>query len=152
MGDDWPWWRWDLGGLFVGWYNERSVWDPDIEGSIPSGLTQVYSSTLRFVWDLGIGSQLRWANRVAHIFRLFEGKQSWGGRSVIFPFLVSSMTGLGLTSRVRSRQVTGTGWWHLRAQGLFGGVLRSFYVFGWHSLDIFHHLSSLAFVPVHSEI
>ena len=61
------------------------------------------------------------------------------------------MTGLGWTFKVRSRQVTGTGWCHQRAQGLFGGVLRSFYVFGWHSLDIFHHPSSLAFVPVHSD-
>ena len=33
----------------------------------------------------------------------------------------------------------------------FGGVLRSFYAVGWHSLDIFHHPSNLAFVPVHSD-
>ena len=39
LGNDWPWWRWDSGGLFVCWYSERSVWDPGIEGSIPSGLT-----------------------------------------------------------------------------------------------------------------
>ena len=70
LGDDWPSWRWDLGGLFVDWYSERKVWDPGIEGSIPSGLTQVHSNTQRFVWDPGIGSQFRWANRVAHIFRL----------------------------------------------------------------------------------
>ena len=61
------------------------------------------------------------------------------------------MTGLGGTSRVRSRLVTGTGWCHQRAQGLFGGVLRSFYVVGWHSFDIFHHPRSLAFVMVHSD-
>ena len=28
--------------------------------------------------------------------------------------------------------------------------MRSFYLVGWHSLDIFHHPSSLAFVPMHS--
>ena len=33
----------------------------------------------------------------------------------------------------------------------FGQVLRSFYVVGWHSLDIFHHHSILAFVPMHSD-
>ena len=81
------------------------VWDPDIEGSISSGLTQVHSSTHGFVWDPGIGSQLHRANRVAHILGLLEGKQSRNGRSVIFPFLVSPMTGLGWTSRVRSRPI-----------------------------------------------
>ena len=59
------------------------------------------------------------------------------------------MTGLGWTSRVRNRQVIGTGWCHQRAQGLFGGVLRSFYVVGWHSLDVFHHTSNLPFILVH---
>ena len=39
LGDDWPWWRWDPGGLFFDWYSERSFWVPDIEGSVPSGLT-----------------------------------------------------------------------------------------------------------------
>ena len=61
------------------------------------------------------------------------------------------MTRLGWTFRVRSRQVTGTGWCHQRAQGVFGGVLRSFYEVRWHSLDIFHHPSSLPFVSVHSD-
>ena len=51
-----------------------------------SGLTQVHSNTHGFVWDPGIGSQLQQANRVAQIFGLLEGKQSWGGRSVIFHF------------------------------------------------------------------
>ena len=68
LGDDWPSWRGDPGGLFDDRYSERSVWDLSIEGSIPGGLTQVHSSTKRFVWDPGIGSQLRQANRVAHIF------------------------------------------------------------------------------------
>ena len=36
-------------------------------------------------------------------------------------------------------------------RGLFGGVLRRFYAVGWHSLDIFHHPSSLAFILVHSD-
>ena len=111
----------------------------------------MHSTTHGFVWDPGIGSQLQRANRLAHIFGLLEGKQSWGGRSVMFLLLVSPMTGLGWTSRVRSRPVTGTGWCHQRAQGLFEGFLMSFYVVGWHSLDIFHHPSSLAFVPVHSD-
>ena len=61
------------------------------------------------------------------------------------------MTGLGWTSKVRSRQVTGTGWYHQWAQGIFRGVLRSFYVVEWHSLDVFNHPSSLPFVPVHSD-
>ena len=39
LGDDCPWWHWGLGGLFVDWYGERSVWDPGIEGSILSGFT-----------------------------------------------------------------------------------------------------------------
>ena len=29
--------------------------------------------------------------------------------------------------------------------------MRSFYAVGWHSLDIFHHPNSLAFVSVHSD-
>ena len=86
MGDDWPWWHWDPGGLFDDRYNERSFWDPDIEGSVPGDLTQEHSSTHGFVCDPGIASQLHRANRVAHIFGLLEGKQSWGGRSVIFLF------------------------------------------------------------------
>ena len=39
LGNDWPWWHWDPGGLFVDWDRERLVWDPDIEGSVPRGLT-----------------------------------------------------------------------------------------------------------------
>ena len=35
--------------------------------------------------------------------------------------------------------------------GAFWRGFRSFYAVGWHSLDIFHHPSSLAFVPVHSD-
>ena len=34
LGDDWPWWHWDPGGLFVDRYSERSVWDPGIERSL----------------------------------------------------------------------------------------------------------------------
>ena len=34
--------------------------------------------------------------------------------------------------------------------GDFGGILRIFYAFGWHSLDTFHHPRILPFVPVHS--
>ena len=55
LGDDWPWWRWDPGGLVDDRCNERSFWHPDIEGSIPGGLTQEHS-TQEFVWDPGIGS------------------------------------------------------------------------------------------------
>ena len=69
----------------------------------------------------------------------------------MFPFLVSPVTGLGGTSRVRSRQVTCTDWCYQWAQELFGGVLRSFHVVRRHSLDILHHPSSLAFVPMHSD-
>ena len=71
--------------------------------------------------------------------------------SVIFPFLATPTTGPGWSSRVRSRQVTGTDWCYQRAQGLFGEVLRSFHGFWRHSLDILHHLSDLAFVLVHSD-
>ena len=60
------------------------------------------------------------------------------------------MARLGCTSRVGSRQVTGTGWGHQRAQGIFGGVLRSFYECRRHSLDIFHQLHNFPFIPVHS--
>ena len=59
------------------------------------------------------------------------------------------MIGLGWTSRVRSIQVTSIGWCHQWVQGLFGGVLRSFYDVQWHSLDVFHHPSSLPLVLVH---
>jgi len=61
------------------------------------------------------------------------------------------MTGLGGTSRVRSRQVTCTDWCYQWAQELFRGVLRSFHGVWRHSLDILHHPSSLAFVPMHSD-
>ena len=125
--------------------------DPDIEGSILGGLTQAHSCTRRFVWDSGIGSQLHRADRVAHIFGLLEGKQSWGGRSVIFLFLVSPTTGSGWTSRVRSKQVTCTDWCYQWAQELFGGVLRSFHGFQRHLIDIIHHPSGLAFIPMHSD-
>ena len=40
MGDDFPWWRWDPGGLIDDRCGERSIWDPNIEGSVPGGLTQ----------------------------------------------------------------------------------------------------------------
>ena len=66
--------------------SQRLVWDPGIDGFVPSRLTQRHNITQWYVWDPGIGSQLHRANRVAHIFGLLEGKQSWGGRSVIFPF------------------------------------------------------------------
>ena len=33
----------------------------------------------------------------------------------------------------------------------FGGFLRSFYEFIWHSLGIFHHPHSFPFVPLHSD-
>ena len=49
LGNDWPPWHGDPGGLFDDRYSERLVWDPGIEGSISSGLTQVHSSTHRFV-------------------------------------------------------------------------------------------------------
>ena len=100
LGDDWPWWHWDLGGLFDDKYCKRSVWDPDIEGSIPGRWTQVHSSTHEFVWDPGIGSQLHRANIMVHIFGLLEGKQSWGKGFVMFLFLVFLMTWLGWTFRV----------------------------------------------------
>ena len=75
----------------------------------------MHGSTKGFVWDLSIASEFHWANRVAHIFLFLKGKQSWGGRSDIFLFLVSPMIGLGWTSRVGSRQVTDIGWCHQRA-------------------------------------
>lgn len=126
FGDDSPWWHWDPGGWIDERCGKRSVWDPGIEGSILGGLTQAHSSIQGFVWDPGIGSQLHRANRAAHIFGFLEGKQSWGGSSVIFLCLVSPMTGLEWTSRVRSKQVTGTGWCHQRAQGLFGRIFEEF--------------------------
>ena len=39
LGDDCPWFQWGPGGLFVGWYSERSVWDPDIKGFVSGDLT-----------------------------------------------------------------------------------------------------------------
>ena len=58
---------------------------------------------------------------------------------------------LGWASRVTRKPVTSIGWCHQWAQGLFGGFLSSFYAVEWHSLDIFHHPSILAFVLVHSD-
>ena len=81
LGDDWPSWRGDPGGLFVDAYSERSVWDPGIEGSIPGGLTQAHNSTRRFVWDPGIGSQLHRVNKVAHIFGLL-GASNLGAKGL----------------------------------------------------------------------
>lgn len=31
LGDDWPWWHWDPGGLVDDRYSQRPVWDPGIE-------------------------------------------------------------------------------------------------------------------------
>ena len=64
---------------------------------------------------------------------------------------MSRTTGSGWTSIVMSTHVTCTNWCYQWAQELFGGVLRSFHGFWRHSLDILHHQSGLAFVPVHSD-
>ena len=34
LGYYWPCWQWDPGRLMVGWYHERSIWDPGIERSL----------------------------------------------------------------------------------------------------------------------
>ena len=94
-------------------------------------------------WGLGLTP--------VHLRGAMTIRSSAQDRTVMFPFLVSPVTGLGGTSRVRSKPVTSTGWCHQRAQGLFGGVLRSFHGVRRHSLDILHHPSSLAFVPMHSD-
>ena len=109
LGDDWPWWHWDPGGLVDDRYSERSLWDPGIEGSVFDGLTRRHSSTQRFIWDPGIGSQLHQANRVVHIFRLFEGKQSWGRGFVMFQILFFSIIQPGWISRIGDGQAIRAG-------------------------------------------
>jgi len=45
LGDDWPWWYWDLRRLVDDRNSQRSIWDSGIEGSIHDGLTQRKSIT-----------------------------------------------------------------------------------------------------------
>ena len=53
LGDYWPWWRWDPEGLLVGWYRERSVWDPGIERSLHIRVMQRIGRFQWRIWDPG---------------------------------------------------------------------------------------------------
>lgn len=81
------WWHWDPGGFVDNKFRRRLVWDPSIKESVHGKLTQEQSFTQWFVWDPSIGSQLRRATRLVHKLGLLEGKQSWGGRTVMSSFL-----------------------------------------------------------------
>ena len=74
LGDYWPRWRWDLGGLLVGWYCERSLWDPSIEISLR---IRVMQRSERFQWDPGtfcsIGGEHQLESRLVQA--LLEDKQ-----------------------------------------------------------------------------
>lgn len=120
-------WHWDPRGWVDDRYSQRLVWDPGIEGSIHDGLTQRQSITQWFIWDLGIGSQLCWATRMVHKFRLLKGKQSWGGSICNVPFsgVPYYMARMDFQSWAqignRCRIVSSVG------PRAFGGVLRSLY-------------------------
>ena len=72
--DYWPQWRWDPGGLLIGWYHERPVWDPGIEISLH---IRVMQETERFQWDPGtfcsIGREHQLESRLVQA--LLENKQ-----------------------------------------------------------------------------
>ena len=72
--DYWPQWRWDPGGLLIGWYHERLVWDPGIEISLH---IRVMQETERFQWDPGtfcsIGGEHQLESRLVQA--LLENKQ-----------------------------------------------------------------------------
>ena len=74
LGYYWPWWKWDPGGLLVGWYHERSVWDPGIEISLR---IRVRQETEMFQWDPGtfcsIGREHQLERRLVQAF--LEDKQ-----------------------------------------------------------------------------
>ena len=74
LGDYWPWWRWDSGGLLIDWYCERSLWDPGIEISLR---IRVMQETERFQWDPGtfcsIGGEHQLESRLVQA--LLEDKQ-----------------------------------------------------------------------------
>ena len=71
----------------VGWYPERSVWDPDIERSLH---IRVMQRTGRFqwrIWDPGtfcsVGGEHQLERRLVQA--LLEDKKFLAGRTVIFP-------------------------------------------------------------------
>jgi len=74
LGYYWPQWRWDPGGLLIGWYHERPVWDPGIEISLH---IRVMQETERFQWDPGtfcsIGGEHQLESRLVQA--LLEDKQ-----------------------------------------------------------------------------
>jgi len=79
------------------------------------------------------------------MFGLLEGNQSWGGRTVMSPFLFFFIVQPGWISRAEVGQVRGAGY-VIRVPD---GFLKRFYEVQRHSLCIFHHLHNLPFVPTH---
>jgi len=87
LGYYWPWWRWDPGGLLVGWYHERSVWDPGIERSLHIRMMQSTGEIQWRIWDPGIFCSIGGEHPLGgDLFRqLLEGKQHFGGEDCNIP-------------------------------------------------------------------
>lgn len=87
LGDYWPWWRWDSRGLLVGWYSERSVWDPGIERSLHNRVMQRIGKIRWRIRDprtfCSVGGEHQLERRLVQA--LLEDKQFLAGRTVIFP-------------------------------------------------------------------
>ena len=87
LGDDWPSWHGDSGGLFDDRYNERSVWDPDIEISLHIRVIQRTGEIERCIWDPGTFYSDGGEHQLERglVQALLEDKKFLAGRTVIFP-------------------------------------------------------------------
>ena len=87
LGDYWPWWRWDPGGLLVGWYHERSVWDLGIERSLHIRVMQRKGKIHWRIWDPGtfcsVGGEHQLERRLVQA--LLRDKKFLVGKILIFP-------------------------------------------------------------------
>lgn len=95
------WWHWDPRGYTSSSLSQRWTWDPSNEGSSHVLIGWRCDVDQWFIWDPGIGSQLRWATRLVYIFGFIEDKPSWGWRTVMSPFynLLHSTTSVDFQGR-----------------------------------------------------
>ena len=89
LGYYWPWWRWDPGGLLVGWYHERSVWDPGIERSLHIRMMQSTGEIQWRIRDPGIFCSIGGEHPLGGdlLRKLLEGKQHFAGGDCNIPNL-----------------------------------------------------------------
>lgn len=92
-------WHWDPGGYTSSRLSQRWTWDPGTGGSSHVSIAWRCDVDQWFIWDPGIRSQLRWATRLVHRSGFHEGKQSWGGRTIMSPFLFFIIVQSGWISR-----------------------------------------------------